>query len=58
MDEKTEGFVDFVYFVTGALLLLFAGYEVDKSVLMSFILMVMGVICLCIRVEYKKKVEK
>ena len=57
MEEKTEGLVNFIFLVTGALLLLFAGYEVDKSVLMSFILMVMGVICLCIRVEYKK-VEK
>ena len=53
--ERIEEVANFVFLVTGALHIFFAGYEVDKSVLMSFILMVMGVLCLCITVEYTKK---
>ena len=53
--ERYAELANFVFLVTGALLVFFAGYEVDKSVPMSFILMIMGVLCLCITVEYTKE---
>ena len=54
--ERLEGFVQVVFTVTGALLLFFAGYEVNRSpLILSFVLMIMGLVVLMIRVEYIKE---
>ena len=54
--ERLEDLVQGVFIVTGALLLFFAGYEVNRSpLILSFILMMMGIIVLMIRVEYIKE---
>ena len=53
--ERYEKFAEFVFLVTGALLLIFSGHEIDRSLPMFFILFIMGMLCLCIRIEYTKE---
>jgi len=54
-EEMYTELVSSVFFITGVLLLVFAGYELDRSFLLSFILLIMGTLCLLIRIEYTKE---
>lgn len=54
-ERMIEGLVNFIFFVSGVLFVFLAGYYVIISVPFSFIFLLIGVLCLCISVEYTKE---
>ena len=53
--ERIEEFVQFVFLITGALFLFFSGFVVTTNTALSFILLVLGMLCIQIRVNYDKE---
>ena len=54
-EEMYAELVNFVFLIAGALLLIFAGHELDKSFLMFFVFMFVGMLFLMVRIEYEKE---
>ena len=55
MSNKTEEIVQSVFIVTGALFLFFSGFVISDNFALSFILLLLGILCVMIRVEYTKE---
>ena len=55
MSEGISEIAQIVFLVTGAVFLFFSGFVVSSNTCLSFILLVLGLLCIMIRVNYDKE---